>query len=382
MSGYDPTARRDTPLALKLKDAIRRRGPISVADYMAACLTDPDHGYYTGKSAIGAHGDFITAPEISQVFGELLGLWSVVVWKQMGAPASFNLIELGPGRATMMKDALRAAALAPDFLAAADICLIEINPALRAQQLAALRGDATQRNKPRWFERIEELQQHDAADKPAIIIANEFLDTYPPTQFVRQAPSWHWRYVGLDQDDNLQFCESTERTDSGSADLHQQLESMFPDARDGEVVSRTAFGAIPGVVLDWHTVAALFIDYGETTAIGGDTLQALRNQAYEHPLTSPGEADLSALVDFLELDRITEMVSEGRLAVDGPVPQAEFLGRLGIMERASRLMAANTAKAAEIETGIARLMSPQGMGTRFKAIGIRSAGLPVLPGFA
>lgn len=382
MSGYDPTARRDTPLAMKLKDAIRRRGPISVADYMTACLTDPDYGYYASKTAIGAHGDFITAPEISQVFGELIGLWSVVVWKQMGAPPSFNLIELGPGRGTLMQDALRAAALAPDFLAAADICLIEINPTLRAQQQVSLQGAAAPRSEPRWFERIEELRQHDPAHKPVIIIANEFLDTYPPTQFVRQASTWHWRCVGLDHDDNLQFCESSARTDHDSAELRRRLESQFPDAQDGEVVSLTAFGAIPSVVLDWHTVAALFIDYGELTAIRGDTLQALRNQTYEHPLTSPGEADLSALVDFLELERTTERVAGGRLAVDGPVPQAEFLGRLGIMERASRLMAANAAQAPEIESGIARIMSPQGMGTRFKAIGMRSAGMPILPGFA
>ena len=221
MSGYDPTARRDTPLALKLKDAIRRRGPISVADYMAACLTDPDYGYYASKSAIGAHGDFITAPEISQVFGELIGLWSVVVWNQMGAPPSFNLIELGPGRGTLMQDALRAAALAPDFLAAADICLIEINHTLRAQQQASLKGAGALRSEPRWFERIEALQEHDPADKPAIIVANEFLDTYPPTQFVRKASSWHWRCVGVDQDDNLQFCVSTEQADSDTADLHQ-----------------------------------------------------------------------------------------------------------------------------------------------------------------
>ncbi len=381
MSGYDPTARRDTPLALKLKDDIRLRGPISIADYMTSCLTDPDNGYYSGKRAIGANHDFITAPEISQVFGELIGLWSVVVWKQMGAPAPFNFIELGPGRATMMRDALRAAALAPDFLAAADICLVEINPALRTIQRASLTNVESLDRAPRWFERIEKLQHQDPADKPAIIIANEFLDTFAPTQFVRRSLSWRERYVGLDQDDKLQFCESTDSADNIATEILEQLEAMFLNAQDGQVVSRTAFGAIPSVVLDWQTVVALFIDYGEASAIRGDTLQAIRNQTYEHPLTSPGEADLSTLVDFLELERITRLVSKDRLNVDGPVTQAEFLGRLGIMERASRLMSANPAKAAEIETGIARLMSPQAMGARFKAIGIRSTDLPILPGF-
>ncbi len=382
MTGYDPDARRDTPLALKLKDEVRQHGPISLGAYMTACLADPEHGYYSGKTAIGQHGDFITAPEISQVFGELLGLWSVVVWKQMGSPASFNLIELGPGRGTMLQDALRAAAVAPDFLAAVDIYLIEINPALRDIQQATLSNATIELGGPRWFERMEDIRNSDATDKPTVVIGNEFLDTFPLMQFVRSGASWSPRCVTFDELERLQFSNFIGPKHQTAPGINEELAAMFPNALEGQVVSRMALGAIPAELIEWPTVAALFIDYGQTTPLRGDGLQAVRNHVYEHPLTSPGEADLSALVDFHDLVHAIQKTPDRHLEADGPITQAEFLGRLGMMERASRLMAANPASAAQIETGIARLMSPQGMGARFKAIGVRSSHLPVLPGFA
>ena len=382
MKGYDPDARRDTPLAIKLKDQIRRHGPITLADYMSSCLADPDNGYYRCQTAIGQHGDFITAPEISQVFGELIGLWSVVVWRQMGSPAPFHLIELGPGRGTMLQDALRAANVAPDFLAAVDICLVEINPALREIQRATLKSVDSECRAPRWFERLEDIRSADANSKPAIVLGNEYLDTFPMMQFVRRGADWCPRSVTFDEQERLQFSHSVAPMHHAKPSLNDELTALFPNAPEGQLVSRMALSAIPAEILKWPAIAVLFIDYGETIPLCGDGLQAVRNHVYEHPLTSPGEADLSALVDFHDLKQAIQMTLDDRLQADGPVTQAEFLGRLGIVERTSRLMAANPASAAQIETGTARLMSPLGMGTRFKVIGVRSSQVPVLPGFA
>lgn len=383
MTGYDSGARRDTPLARKLKQRIRREGPIGVAEYMRACLGDSEHGYYVTRPAIGAKGDFVTAPEISQVFGELVGLWCAVVWQQMGAPARFALIELGPGRGTLMRDALRAARVVPGFLDASQVRLVEINPTLRAQQHSALRDSPGLASPPRWYENVEQIgvDEPDVHALPTIVIGNEFLDTFAPSQIVRRGDGWTWRTIALDEADHLVFSDSRETmpTDAHPS-LGEYLDRCFPQAREGDIASLTAFGYVPRVLLAGRTVAALFIDYGSTEPIGADTLQAVRNHAYEHPLTSPGEADLTVQVDFAELVRATESADCG-LAIDGPVTQAEFLGALGIMERASRLMAANPSRAGEIEAGIARLMAVPGMGSRFKAIGVRSCGLPPLPGF-
>ncbi|MBY0226563.1 MAG: SAM-dependent methyltransferase [Hyphomicrobium sp.] len=343
---YDSEERRDTPLALKLKDRIRRVGPISVAEYMQACLQDPEHGYYVKRLVIGRDGDFITASEISQIFGELIGLWSAVVWQQMGLPPRINLVELGPGRGTLMRDALRAAGKVPRFIDALDVHLVESNEHLIRMQRRTLETVAT---KLRWHGSMRSLPEG-----PALLIANEFLDTTAVEQSVDGAE----RRVTLDERGRLVFEPAsgvvTERQDHIA--LTTDLASRASDA----------------------PLAALFIDYGHTETAAGETLQALRGHAPEHPLCSPGEADLTVHVDFAAF---AAAIPREALAVDGPITQAEFLGRLGIVERASRLMHANPAKAAEIEMSVARLMAPQGMGSRFKVIGIRSSHLPCLPGF-
>ncbi len=365
---YDPALRRDTPLASKLKERIRRDGPLSVAGYMRACLQDPDHGYYVRHQAIGREGDFITAPEISQVFGELIGLWCAVVWQQMGSPATVDLVELGPGRGTLMRDALRAARVLPGFLAAAEIHLVETNARLREQQAATLAGTAVRVS---WHERI------DAASRPAvpaIVIANEFLDTSPVEQSVFAGGAWLRRGVGLDAAGHLEFTTLGKETLPIPAGLDTAQDgAIFEQATEGPSLAselRGLTGAAP--------LAALFIDYGHAGPLLGDTLQAVRSHRAEHPLTSPGEADLTAQVDFSAFAR---HCGAAGLAVDSPVPQAVFLASLGILERASRLMARNPDKAHGIETGVARLVSVPGMGDRFKALAVRSPGLPPLPGF-
>jgi SAM-dependent MidA family methyltransferase len=363
---YDPEARRDTPLALKLKERIRREGPFSVADYMRACLHDPDHGYYRRMPAIGAAGDFVTAPEISQVFGELIGLWCGVVWQQMGSPETVHLVELGPGRGTMMRDALRAAKLLPGFLQAARVNLVECNPHLRRLQARVLQNAA-----PQWHDDLSTVEKG-----PAIVVANEFLDTCDVHQNERSSGRIFERGVGLDDVGRLVFVRRRELTEKVDPILFDHVPAGEPD----DVVEMQDFGAVMPVAVraSRTSTAALLVDYGHSPPQAGGTLQAVSAHTAEHPLTSPGEADLSAQVDFSHLS--TTLQTRGA-AIDGPVTQAQFLGRLGIVERASRLMSANPDKAAAIEAGVARLIAPGGMGTRFKAIGVRSPSLPPLPGF-
>lgn len=362
----DGSTQRDTPLARRLQALIRAHGPMRVPHFLTACLWDEQHGYYTTRTPIGAGGDFITAPEISQVFGELLGLWSAVVWQMMGRPAVVTLAEAGPGRGTLMRDALRALARVPDYRTALTVALLESSPTLMAAQRRTL---ADVRVPLAWMSDL------DAAPAPLIVLANEFLDCMPIEQAVKTARGWVPQVVTLGDDGRFALQPAAD----GQPFLH--LAGFQTDAPLG---SQFEFAPAPEP-LALHAaaargpLAALYIDYGHTTPTLGATLQAVRGHRYEHIFTSPGEADLSAQVDFSELAAAAERAG---LAVDGPITQAEFLGAIGITERAARLIAANPTRANEIETAVARLMAPSGMGTRFKALGIRSPALPRLPGFA
>ncbi|MEZ5855282.1 MAG: SAM-dependent methyltransferase [Hyphomicrobiaceae bacterium] len=364
---YDGEARRDTPLALHLKERIKRHGPISVAAYMQACLSHPAHGYYRTRQAIGRDGDFVTAPEISQVFGELIGLWCAVVWQQMGQPSAFNFVELGPGRGTLMADALRAIRIVPGFHEAMRVWLVEPDPVLVSEQKAVLSKGG---NAIGWVQHLAEV-----AMAPTVLIANEVLDTMPVSQLVRAAMGWRERGVGLDAAGKLVFCDLMQAPVMflGALDARASVDAVY-ERRDDRALayamSRLAVSA---------PFAALLIDYGHVGPLMGESLQAVRGHRYEHPLTSPGEADVTAQVDFAQVMRAAEGWG---LRVDGPITQGELLGRLGIVERASRLMASNPARSGGIETGVARLMAPGGMGGRFKALGVRSAGMAALPGLA
>ena len=377
MTDYDPTLRRDTPMARKLADRIRRSGPITVAAYMHTCLADPEHGYYVKQTAIGRDGDFITAPEISQTFGELIGLWSAVVWQQMGSPSRVDLVELGPGRGTLMADALRATARVPGFHDALSVHLVELNAALRAEQQRSLAGHD---GPITWQASISDYARTRTREAPAIVIGNEFLDTCPVSQLLMGDGNYHERGVGVDERGALQF-GSAKGPFAIPADEAIEVSRLSP----GRIVETQnyAFLHVLRLALTGAPHAMLFIDYGYTGPSSADTLQAVRHHRHEHPLTSPGEADLTAYVSFDEVTAFATSVLSAAppLIVDGPVPQGEFLSRLGIVERASKLMSANPAKAGTIEAGVARLLSPRGMGTRFLAIGLRSPALPVLPGF-
>lgn len=364
---YDPQARRHTALAQRLKQRIAAQGPISIADYMAACLWDEHDGYYATREVIGEAGDFITAAEISQVFGELLGLWAGVVWQQaLGAPQRVTLAEFGPGRGTMMRDIWRATRVVPGFQQSAHVHLVEASLTLEKLQRETL---AEVKAPLSWGHNLAGFPT------PAIIIANEFLDAWPVDQWVKTESGWHLRGVGLDHRSELTFCLL------GGGEASQALDYKYANAAPGTIVESQRperFVEALRALAQTGPIVALLIDYGYATASAGDTLQAVRGHAYEHVLTSPGEADISAHVSFYELASVLHAAG---FQIDGPTTQAEFLGALGIIERASRLMHGNPQRAGEIEAGVARLIAPQGMGTRFKVIGARSPGLPPLPGF-
>jgi SAM-dependent MidA family methyltransferase len=353
------------PLAANLARRIRAEGPLRLSQYMQACLHDPEHGYYrTRADTIGRSGDFVTAPEISQIFGELIGLWAVATWEAMGSPIEVDIIELGPGRGALMADALRAMRVAPAMLSAACVMLVEESGPLQATQRSALAGAPV---------RIEwgALEQLGASGRPSIVLANEFLDAMPVDQLVRRGAGWAERRVGLTGDGRLGLVEIA-------------FDGAFGGSvPEGSVVERQDWSAVTAAlarISQRAPVSALFIDYGYQGPALGDTLQAVRGHRYEPILASPGEADLSCHVDFTAFARSAQDMSGGRLLADGPVSQGEFLGRLGAVERASRLMAMNPAHAASIEQGVARLLSPTGMGGQFLALGLRSPDLPTTAG--
>lgn len=360
--------RRDTPLARRIKERIRRDGPMTIDSYMSACLWDADYGYYRRRQVFGASGDFITAADVSQVFGELLGVWAGVVWQGvLGAPNPITIVEYGPGRGTMMRDILRAARIVPGFANVTRVHLVEASEALIELQAATL---SEFHNTLSWGRELDET------NPPAIIFANEFLDAWPVAQWIKTASGWHIRAVTLDDRGDLQF------TAIDGECPRAAFEALLPGAPPGTVIESQRLDQLADALqalAERGPIAFLMVDYGHTTPAAGDTLQAVRAHKYESPLTSPGEADLTVHVNFYDL---ASTLHRAGLALDGPVTQAEFLGALGIVERASRLMSANPARATEIETGVARLLAPNGMGGRFKVLAARSQGLPSLPGFS
>lgn len=367
-----------TPLATRLKERIKKNGPITVHDYMQACLYDIDYGYYRNSPALGSGQDFITSPEISQVFGELVGLWAGVVWQKMGAPEHIDLVEVGPGRGTLMRDALRAAKILPDFIAAANVNLIEVNKSLTQIQRATLNNLETPLH---TYESLTSYISHRASkEAPTIILANEFLDCLPIRQFTVSNGVLLERHVCLNGIGEFAFMlpvnSQSNDLDRPSHILEGQIVEFCPSLAS-EVIEplRHLSSSTP--------VAALFIDYGDLRGSIGDSFQAIHRHHKVSPFYAQGETDLTCHVNFGYL-RDLATVPTGpypALLSDGPITQGEFLGRLGILERASRLISANPSRASEIETAINRLVSPTGMGGSFKAIALRSSELPPLPGF-
>ena len=348
-----------TPLFDQILRQIRSTGPITIADYMTLALTHPDHGYYTTRDPLGA--DFTTAPEISQMFGELLGLSLAGAWMEAGAPSPVALAELGPGRGTLMADALRATAKVPGFHAAARLHLVEVSPTLRAAQAKALTGWS-----PTWSHHVTDLP-----DAPLFLIANEVFDALPIRQFLRDGAGWRERVVGANGD-ALVFGLTDAAPIAGLGDA---------GAQDGALVQTCAAAkAIMGEIarrIATHGGAALIIDYGDAK-VTGDTFQAIQNGQKADPLSAPGAADLTAHVDFGALSRVAK--AEGA-AVHGPVAQGTLLHRLGIDLR-TRALAKTANDPGAIETAYPRLTDPAQMGHLFKGIAVTHPERPAPPGFA
>ncbi len=355
-----------TPLAQEIVTLIRQEGPISVSRYMALCLGHPRHGYYMKQDPFGAAGDFTTAPEISQVFGELIGLWAATVWELMGRPGALRLVELGPGRGTLMQDVLRAARVLPGFREALSVHLVETSPVLRERQRAKLAGSGPE---PVWHERTET-----ALAGPAIVIGNEFLDALPLDQFVRTEGGWRERLVGLGSDGGLAFGLAAE-VDPG----------ITLAAAEGAVLEQPSVAAATVAAIARHVSAeggaGLFIDYGMSVSGFGDSLQAVRRHGFADPLAEPGDADLTVHVDFA---RIAQAARKAGAAVHGPVTQRDFLLALGLEQRVGALSKRASAEQREsLRSGADRLVAsgPTAMGELFKVAAFGDPRLPLLPGF-
>lgn len=331
-------------LADKLKAQIRAGGPIGLDAFMSACLHDPEFGYYATRPALGEDGDFITAPMVSQMFGELVGLWAVETWALLGKPATFRLVEVGPGDGTLMQDALRAAKLASDFLAAAELWLVETSAPLRARQHTRL-GAA-----PLWAASLDEVP----GDAPMILVANEVLDCLPAAQFERRPEGWAERVVGLDDKGELAMGLGPPRPAHDSAPLGTLIEMSPAQADFAAAIARR-------IVKDRG--AALLIDYGGEMG-GGPTLQALRRHEKVDPLECPGEADMTVHADF----RAVRMAAKATGARAALVTQGEFLRQLGIEARAAALSKARPDQAATIGRQLDRLIGEDQMGRLFKAM--------------
>jgi NADH dehydrogenase [ubiquinone] 1 alpha subcomplex assembly factor 7 len=357
-----------TELAARIARHIRRHGPISVAAFMAMALHDPQAGYYVWHDPLGRAGDFITAPEISQIFGELIGLWCADQWQHIGRPDPIILAELGPGRGTLMADLLRAAASVPAFRRALRLYLVEASPMLRAEQQRRLAAA-----EPHFVDSVEALPPG-----PLLLVANEFLDALPIRQLVRGHSEWAERLVGVDTEERLAFVEGPE-----SPALSLLVPATLRGSPSGRIVeicpAAAALTAALGERFSASPGAALLIDYGYFLSRPGPTLSALRQHQPVGVLNNPGDADLSAHVDFAA---VAEAALAAGAAVWGPMPQGRFLAALGAEARLAALSArASSEQQALLESGLRRLIDPAEMGTLFKAMAVTSPSLPAPAGF-
>jgi NADH dehydrogenase [ubiquinone] 1 alpha subcomplex assembly factor 7 len=335
-------------LAEIIRAHIAHYGPMTVQDYWTLCLSHPQHGYYIKQDPLGRAGDFVTAPEISQMFGEMIGIWIADIWLKMQMPSPFILVECGAGRGTMMEDLLRATRNIPGLHAALEVHIIETSPYLRdiqKQRLADYRVT--------WHDVLSDVPDH----APLVILGNEFLDAVPIRQVVRAGQAWRERMIGIEED-HLAFGLGADIPQSDKIETPEGAVFEFSPLREAiwsEIVRRVKTQA----------GAALMIDYGYTVASFGDTFQAVKNHAYADVLAEPGEADLTSHVNFARLADLAKDLHP-RMTT-----QRNFLRQMGIEMRAQVLAkSATLEQAEELQAGLSRLINADQMGDLFKALAI------------
>jgi len=343
-------------LKARIAALIEAQGPMSVAQFMTISLLDPKEGYYATRDPLGAGGDFTTAPEINQMFGEMVGLWLVQAWADQGCPKNPRLVELGPGRGTLMADILRTAAVAPEFLADLEVVLVEASPALQQVQADKLRGSGADIS---WQPQFDDS----LGDRPLFLVANEFFDALPVRQYVKTERGWCERMVTA-LNDELVFALAPVPAPRAA------IPASFEKAPDGGVYetspASTALSEDIARIVAVKGGAALIIDYGYGEAAGfSETLQAVSGHRFADALAQPGEDDISAHVDFAAL---AQSGKRGGAAVFGPITQGIFLANIGIAERAEQLMKTNPASARDLLTATERLIGNDQMGTLFKVL--------------
>ncbi|XP_020202866.1 protein arginine methyltransferase NDUFAF7 homolog, mitochondrial [Cajanus cajan] len=403
---HHPTS--DSELVKHLKGIIKfRGGPISLGEYMSEVLTNPKAGYYINRDVFGAEGDFITSPEVSQMFGEMVGVWVMCLWEQMGQPQRVNLVELGPGRGTLMADLLRGASKFKNFIESLHVHLVECSPALQKLQHQNLKciddenaGQDSDKITARssfgtpvsWHATLEQVP----SGSPTIIIAHEFFDALPVHQFQKASRGWSEKMVDVAEDSSFRFVLSPQPTPA-TLFLLKRCQWAAPE----EIAKLNQIEVCPKAMELTQTIVerissdgggALIIDYGLDGVIS-DSLQAIRKHKFVNLLDNPGSADLSAYVDFASIRHSAEEAS-GEVCVHGPITQSEFLGGLGINFRVEALLQNCTEEQAEsLRTGYWRLVGdgeapfweggdegvPIGMGTRYKAMAIvnKNQGVPL-----
>lgn len=347
-----------TLLKKRIVEQIRMLGPVPVNEFMAQCLFDPKYGYYTTREPFGAAGDFITAPEVSQMFGELAAIWLYRAWSAISQPMPLTLAEIGPGRGTLMKDMLRAfKRLDAAFLKETAFAMIEVSPRLAEMQKQTLSAVEV---KLSWYESLEALPS-----SPLLIVGNELFDAVPIRQFVRKNGEWRERIIGLDGNDDLSFF-------AGAASLDPVLlPSSANEAPEGAIFeaapARSALMDMIAARIEKDGGAGLFFDYGHLEPGVGDTLQAMKGHAYQDVFTSPGEADLTSHVDFAALATI----ARNHGLATRTAKQGDFLLAMGLLERAGSLGAnADHATREKISGEVERLAGPDQMGDLFKVLAI------------
>lgn len=355
---------RQSALGTVIADMISADGPMPVDRYMALALGHERHGYYMGRDPFGRAGDFITAPEVSQMFGELVGIWCAAGWQMMDAPAEWNLIELGPGRGTLLADLVRACSVMPGLRDGMQVHLVEMSPVLKTMQAETLKRAGIEAT---WHERLE-----DVPEGQSLIIANEFFDALPVSQLQKQAGHWHERVVGLADDGKLAFGLASDRV------APALVPTWAANAADGDIAEfspvRDAVAREIGRRIAKDMGAALIIDYGHMRSAAGDTLQAIRKHQFTDVLSRPGDADITSHVDF---EALTTAVTADGAKPYGPVMQGDFLIKMGLKEREEMLRArADARQRIRLSKGAQRLVSGNQMGQLFKVLAVTHPDMP------